>query len=346
MATTDQVWEPDELGPQRIGLVRHHLEEVIASHAFAGSKRAQDFLQLIVGHALAGQFDCLRERMIGAEMFGRPIDYDTANDSVVRVKATEVRKKLAQYYLETEIKPAIRIELPSGSYVARFHFAPPPSTTVSPPEVVPLTSGEQSTAQDHGTSGASLRAGVVAAPGPPRQNLWRAARVPAVLVLGLGLVALLGYAGFKRWPRGSNAQPEIRSIAILPLENLSGDPGQDYFADGMTEELIADLGQVSALRVISRTSAMSYKGTKKRLPEIARELAVEGVVEGSVLREGNQVRITAQLIDARTDYRERWRRPSQTRSASTSRRRSKRVSPVRAQSTPRPRISICRACSA
>jgi TolB-like protein len=305
MSTTDPVWEPDELSPQRIGLVRKHLEEVTASHAFAGSKRAQNFLQLIVGHALAGQFDCLRERMIGAEMFGRPIDYDTANDSVVRVKATEVRKKLAQYYLETERKPAIRIELPSGSYVPRFHFAPSTATSLSPPEIVPLVapfmSGEQSTAQGHGTSDASLRAGVTEEPRPPDQNLWRAARVPAIVVLGLGLMAVIGYAGFKRWFSGSNAPPEIRSIAILPLENLSGDPGQNYFADGMTDELIADLGQVSALRVISRTSAMSYKGTKKRLPEIARELAVEGVVEGSVLREGNQVRITAQLIDARTD---------------------------------------------
>jgi len=91
MSTTDPVSKPDELSPERAGLVRDHLKEVVASRAFAGSKRAQDFLQLIVEHALAGRFNCLRERMIGAEMFGRPIDYDTANDAVVRVKATEVR---------------------------------------------------------------------------------------------------------------------------------------------------------------------------------------------------------------------------------------------------------------
>ena len=112
---------------------------------------------------------------------------------------------------------------------------------------------------------------------------------------------MLGYAAFKIWHSRAGAQPEIHSIAILPLENLSGDPAQEYFADGMTEELINDLGQVSTLRVISLTSSMSYKGTKKKLPEIARELAVDGVVEGGVLREGNQVRISAQLVDARTD---------------------------------------------
>jgi TolB-like protein/DNA-binding winged helix-turn-helix (wHTH) protein/Flp pilus assembly protein TadD len=94
---------------------------------------------------------------------------------------------------------------------------------------------------------------------------------------------------------------EIHSIAVLPLANLSGDPAQDYFADGMTEELTTDLGQISALRVISRTSAMHYKGTNKTLPEIARELHVDAVVEGSVERSGDQVRITAQLVEAATD---------------------------------------------
>jgi TolB-like protein/Tfp pilus assembly protein PilF len=88
---------------------------------------------------------------------------------------------------------------------------------------------------------------------------------------------------------------------VLPLENLSGDASQNYFADGMTDELITDLAQISALRVISRTSVMVYKGARKPLPEIARELNVDAVVEGTVLRSGEQVRITAQLIEASTD---------------------------------------------
>jgi TolB-like protein/DNA-binding winged helix-turn-helix (wHTH) protein/Tfp pilus assembly protein PilF len=93
----------------------------------------------------------------------------------------------------------------------------------------------------------------------------------------------------------------IRSLAVLPLENLSGDPSQDYFADGMTDQLITDLAQISALRVISRTSVMVYKGARKPLPEIARELNVGAVVEGTVLRSGDRVRITAQLIQAAAD---------------------------------------------
>jgi TolB-like protein/DNA-binding winged helix-turn-helix (wHTH) protein/Flp pilus assembly protein TadD len=95
--------------------------------------------------------------------------------------------------------------------------------------------------------------------------------------------------------------PQIRSLAVLPLENLSGDAQQDYFADGMTDQLITDLAQIRALRVISRTSVMAYKGTRKSLPEIARELRVDAVVEGTVLRSGDRVRITAQLIQAPAD---------------------------------------------
>jgi TolB-like protein/Flp pilus assembly protein TadD len=95
----------------------------------------------------------------------------------------------------------------------------------------------------------------------------------------------------------------IRSLVVLPLENLSRDREQEYFADGMTDELIAALGKIAELRVISRTSAMHYKGTGKTLPEIARELNVDGVIEGSVMHSGHRVRVTAQLIQASTDRR-------------------------------------------
>ncbi len=102
-------------------------------------------------------------------------------------------------------------------------------------------------------------------------------------------------------PRRPARERRVESLVVLPLLNLSRDPDQEYFADGMTEALIADLAKIRALRVISRTSAMRYKGTGKSLPEIAAELGVDAVVEGSVLRVGPRVRITAQLIHAATD---------------------------------------------
>ena len=101
--------------------------------------------------------------------------------------------------------------------------------------------------------------------------------------------------------RQANASPPIRSIAVLPLDNLSGDPAQDYFAAAMTDELITNLAKLGTLRVTSRTTVTLYKHTNKKLPEIARELDVDGIVEGSVVRVGQRVRITAQLIQARAD---------------------------------------------
>jgi TolB-like protein/DNA-binding winged helix-turn-helix (wHTH) protein/Flp pilus assembly protein TadD len=99
----------------------------------------------------------------------------------------------------------------------------------------------------------------------------------------------------------TSADLSLRSIAVLPLDNLSGDPSQDYFVNGMTDELITDLAKLNSLRVISRTSVMRYKDTKKALPEIARELNVDAIVEGSVVRSGKRVRITAQLLHGPTD---------------------------------------------
>ena len=239
--------------------------------------------------------------MIGAEMFGRPIDYDTANDSVVRVKATELRKKLAQYYLESDSGSDVKIEVPPGSYVPRFVFEAPGKQVHQAGDVVPPSPSANKPEQAQQTSSE-------AAPHPPQvvpqsvpgklQRRWRTA---AILSAGVCLAGTLAYLGMTIWQARSKARAEIRSVAVLPFENLSGDPKQDYFADGMTEELISDLGQLSALRVISRTSAMSFKGTHKDLPEIARELSVDGVVEGSVLRQGSEVRITVRLIDAKTD---------------------------------------------
>ena len=127
--------------------------------------------------------------------------------------------------------------------------------------------------------------------------------VPALAWKAFVLVLFILMASFATWKFYSRNRPSpnIRSLAVLPLESLSADASQDYFADGMTDELIADLGQISALRVISRTSVMPYKRARKSLPQIARELNVDAVVEGTVLRSGDRVRITAQLIQATAD---------------------------------------------
>jgi TolB-like protein/DNA-binding winged helix-turn-helix (wHTH) protein/Flp pilus assembly protein TadD len=134
-------------------------------------------------------------------------------------------------------------------------------------------------------------------PAPPKRL------TPAGLkawALGAVLVVVLGLAMSGAW-RGMVGRPRsvpIRSVAVLPLQNLSGDPAEDYFVDGMTEALLTELGRVPSLRVVSRQSVMQFKGSKKTVPQIARELDVDALVEGSALRSGPRVRISTQLIQA------------------------------------------------
>jgi TolB-like protein/DNA-binding winged helix-turn-helix (wHTH) protein len=137
---------------------------------------------------------------------------------------------------------------------------------------------------------------------PPRLSpRWRPA-IAAIPVLAAAVLAVaLNVGGVRRWLPGSSAAQAIRSIVVLPLEGLSNEADLDYFADGMTDALITDLAQIEALRVISRTTAMHYKKTKKALPEIAQELNVDAAVEGTAVRSGNRVRITTQLLLARED---------------------------------------------
>jgi TolB-like protein/Tfp pilus assembly protein PilF len=144
-----------------------------------------------------------------------------------------------------------------------------------------------------------------ASSGHGTRRRWRALGIVAGLAVLLGGAYLVARSGILRpgesAPEGA-VEPRIRSIAVLPLDNYSGDASQDYFAEGMTDELTADLARISQLRVISRSSAMQFKGEHRPpTPEIAKRLHVDAVVEGSVLRSGDRVRITAQLIDARAD---------------------------------------------
>jgi serine/threonine protein kinase len=129
------------------------------------------------------------------------------------------------------------------------------------------------------------------------------AAMAVLLLVGILIGLKLGGLAEKK-PGESISTPiaeSIKAIVVLPFENLSVDPEQEYFVDGMTDALSAELGKIKALTVISRTSAIRYKNTEKSIPEIAKELGVDAVIEGSVLKAGNDVRVTAQLVDGRTD---------------------------------------------
>ncbi|HEY3619590.1 MAG TPA: winged helix-turn-helix domain-containing protein [Candidatus Sulfotelmatobacter sp.] len=218
----------------------------------------------------------LRSRLWPNESFG---DFDQA----VNIAIAKVRGALG----DSADNPRFIETLPKRGY----RFIAAVSISESEPPLVRPKSGLIGQAVPQVREASSVPTG--------ERFQWLNARTVVVLALILTLPVLVVL--LLRLRNRPPATSTIRSIAVLPLENLSGDATQDYFADGMTDQLITDLAQISALRVISRTSAMAYKGARKPLPEIARQLNVDAVVEGTVFRAGEQVRITAQLIQASTD---------------------------------------------
>jgi TolB-like protein/DNA-binding winged helix-turn-helix (wHTH) protein/Flp pilus assembly protein TadD len=223
----------------------------------------------------------LRSRVWTDETFG---DFDQAvNIAIAKLRSALGDSAENPRFIETLPKRGYRFIAEVSVVGDNANKRGPESAASPPPET-----GSVGKVEDPGL--AISRTG-------PKRRWWPALLViPAsALVLSLVILSVWLFRSRVRPPTG------IRSLAVLPLDNLSGDASQNYFADGMTDELITDLAQISALRVISRTSVMAYKGARKPLPQIARELNVDAVVEGTVLRSGDQVRITAQLIEASTD---------------------------------------------
>lgn len=212
------------------------------------------------------------------------VDFDHGlNAAVERLRRALLDSAETPKYIETLPRRGYRFV---GEIAAS---ASPSSADLSLPESQP---------SDSALSPISLTtaAEIVKPPFFKQATLWKAAAV----VFATVLIALILAKG-RHVPAASAAKPRIRSLAVLPLENLSGDPSQEYFADGMTDELTTMLAKNPSLRVISRTSAMQYKNVHRPLPEIARELGVEGILEGSAGRFGNRVHINVQMIYAATD---------------------------------------------
>jgi TolB-like protein/DNA-binding winged helix-turn-helix (wHTH) protein/Flp pilus assembly protein TadD len=220
----------------------------------------------------------LRSRIWADENFG---DFDQAvNIAIAKLRSALGDSAASPRYIETLPKRGYRFIAEVSVVDTAGHANAPES---APGDTTRIESG------------LAGQGGALTVAHKPWLRPTRRSMVVAVVVLSLAILAVWLFRSRERPPAG------IRSIAVLPLDNLSGDPSQDYFSDGMTDELITDLAKIKALRVISRTSVMGYKGTHPPLPEIARKLNVEAVVEGSVLRVGDQVRITAQLIQVPAD---------------------------------------------
>lgn len=256
--------DPDSAGVSA-GEVTAALNLVLASDAFARVERPSRFLRHLVETTLRGEPARLKETLLGIEVFGREPSWDTRIDPVVRQEAARLRKRLARYY-ETA-SPQVRIELPVGAYVPVFHRV---------------------TAQigDAEIAGSGAAEPALESARKPSRYPWVA--FAAVLLLSGGLVAAWGY--FKA--RSAGASP---SIVVLPFTNLSPDPANEYLAAGFTGEITDELERVNSLTVISRASAQVFKSGGADLREVGRQLNVSYVLEGSVERSENEVRISARL---------------------------------------------------
>jgi len=214
--------------------IRVGLECVLARPQFAKSPRASRFLRYIVEAALAGRRDCLKEYVLGVEVFDRAPSFDPRVDTIVRVEAVKLRGRLAQYYRGPGRKESVIIDMPKGGYAPDFRLR-------------------------------SHRASVRPLPINETRNL----AVPV-------------------------------SVAVLPFANLSADPDQAYWSDGLTDELTSALSRIARLRTVSRTSAFVFKGKAVDVRLAGRMLCADVVVEGSVRMQARRVRVSAQLIEVST----------------------------------------------
>jgi adenylate cyclase len=256
--------------------IKAALDEILASQTFRVARAQRNFLRYVVEETLAGRGDLIKEYSIGVEVFGRGKSFDPRANNIVRAEANRLRSKLAKYY-ETEgrLSP-VRIDLPKGGYAPIFLPAPlepgvPNRAPVEPDAVQAISP--------------ALR--------------WK----PAVLLVAILIVICSTAALLWRARLRTARSLETPSIVVLPFRNLSDNKENEFFSDGLTDELIDGLGRVPRLDVVARTSAFQFKGKTLDVRQIGQKLNVRNVLEGTVRRYGDRLRITAQLDDAVSGYR-------------------------------------------
>jgi len=244
--------------------VRKQLDRILSSAAFVRNERLSRFLRFVVQQALDGKTDEVKESLLGIEVFGRAPGYDTRSDSVVRTEAAKLRVRLTEYYASEGASDPVIIELPKGGYTPVFH------------------------------EGQAVReiAAIASEAAPQRRGKWR-----WVLAAFAGASLLPGAIGLWRFAHQSAPIP----IAVLRLEDTSHDPANSYFADGLTDELIRNLSIIDGLAVRSRTSSFGI-GRPRNIRDAGKQLQADYILEGSVLRAGQQLRIDVQLVRVRDDF--------------------------------------------
>jgi TolB-like protein/Flp pilus assembly protein TadD len=241
--------------------IRDQVARIVASSGFVSAGRLAPFLGFVVDRMLAGE--PIKESLVGVAVFGRPADYDPRLDPIVRVEARRLRLRLAEYYAGPGAQDPVLVDLPKGGYLPVFAYRE--DTVALGTEgllPVPLTTGR-------------------------RRRWWWPVLALAILALVVGGGLLLSH----------HPEAPQTSVAVLPFVNLSDDARDQYFSEGLTEEIIDRLARIRGLRVVARSSSFQWKGSAQDLREVGRKLSATAVVEGSVRRAGNTLRVTAQLVN-------------------------------------------------
>ncbi|MFT3731030.1 MAG: hypothetical protein QM780_06325 [Hyphomicrobium sp.] len=268
--------------------IRAQLDRVVNSSSFQQSQRRRRFLEFLVEEALAGRAERLKGYTIAVEVFDRQASFDPAIDPVVRVEAGRLRDKLRDYYYGEGATDPVLIDLPKGSYEPVFDFREPP--------LEPAPPHNDSGADEPGTQSQVQHLAPKANNLPPRRNVIIAAFLAAAI-------------GSFVWWQSAVRSPSVSTpidgskgpvVAVMPFANLSGDPKQEYFSDGLTEDILTELSRARDLVVLSRDRTFPLKGQPMNATTLGHELKANYVLEGSIQRSGDRLRVTAQLIDAET----------------------------------------------
>lgn len=256
-----------------VDAIRAALDKILASPGFVNADRLSRFLRYTVEETLNGQTDKLKETLLGIEVFGRKPTYDPRVDAVVRTEAVKLRARMRDYYEADGREDGVIIDLPKGGYVPVFRHREKLSRTPAAQEPLPAA---------------------------PDRHRWKPAFAGA-LIIAVFAVSIY-FTTRNRTHAADLRAPEVASIAVLPFADLSPDRDQEYFCDGMTEEIIDALARVNGFRVVARTSSFAFKGKQQDIREIGKKLNVAAVLEGSVRKDGNRLRVTAQLNSVADGY--------------------------------------------
>jgi adenylate cyclase len=244
-------------------LILKQLGKILSSAGFVRNDRLSRFLRFVVTRQLEGKADELKESLVGIEVFGRAPGYDSKLDSVVRTEAAKLRARLAEYYSAEGAADAVVIQLPKGGYAPVFRQVAD-EIAATTEDATPLRS---------------------------RRRPWLLAAVGAVAI---------AFGTFGLWWFGRQSAPI--PIAVLPLINLDRNSDNDYFADGLTSEIIRNLSIIDGLAVRSQTSSFAFKGKQQNIRDAGKQLSAQYILEGSVFRSGQQLRINARLVRVRDDF--------------------------------------------